>query len=114
MIALQHFPRVGGRRRSQRSRPRLGIFSTCRKAGAGRNLALEILDVSAEGVRLRLSEPVKKGEGVTLALPGPPGPNLECPGAVAWWARAADGTYIAGIRLHQRLSGDALARLTRD
>jgi hypothetical protein len=80
----------------------------------GRNLALEILDVSAEGIRLRLSEPVQKGEGVSLAVPGPRGLIVDCTGSVVWWARAADGTYIAGISLDERLSDHALARLSRD
>ena len=107
---------VGGRRRSPRVRPRLGLFSTCRRgtAGPGRNLALSVLDLSAEGVRLRLSEPVKKGEAVQLALPGPPGQAVECHATVVWSLRAADGSFLAGVRLHERLPDDVLARLTQD
>jgi hypothetical protein len=71
-----------------------------------------MLDVSADGIRLRLSEPVHPDEELTLALPGPPGRAPRYLGTVVWSACAADGSYLVGVRLHERLSEDDLARLS--
>jgi hypothetical protein len=90
------------------------VFAVCRKAGISRNIALEIFDISAEGIRMRLSERVRTWQGVTVAIPTPRGLIVDCAGKVVWWERADDGTYIAGICLDQRLSGPVLARLCRD
>jgi hypothetical protein len=105
--------RMFSRRRGRRARPRLGAgFLVCRKGGAGRNLALALLDVSADGARLQLSESLPAGTEVSLTLPGPDRP-LQFSAVVVWSRAGPDGNYLAGLMLADSIAPDDLEWLTR-
>jgi hypothetical protein len=80
----------------------------------GKDIALSVLDVSEDGVRLILREAVKDREEVYLILS-----SLNCRrplkriGRVAWSVPAADGSICAGVRFDKRLSYAEVSRLVR-
>jgi hypothetical protein len=109
-------PSVRNKRLSRRLSPRGGLKANCRRGtmDLGKDIALSVLDISEEGVRLMLSEVVKGREEVCLTLSSAictrPVKRL---GTVAWSVAAADGTVCAGVRLDKRLSYAEVSRLVR-
>jgi hypothetical protein len=103
------------RRLSRRIAIRRTIKIVCRRGSLdlGKDIALQMLDLSEDGVRLVLREAVRPNEEVcltlsSLALVRP----LKRMGNVAWVA-SADGTFCAGVRLQKRLPYADLSRLVR-
>jgi hypothetical protein len=86
-------------RRQIRRKVRNATDVTCRTgtSGMGPNLAIRMLDISEEGVRLTLKQPVNPGEELEISFT-PLGCNREvlC-GIVVVWCRAHDGIHsVAG------------------
>jgi len=112
-----HPPAVPRNRRiSRRLLAKHGIKAACRRGSLdlGRDIAQGVLDISEDGVRLVLREPVKPEEEVSLTLTATAVVRpLKRLGSVAWVVASADGTFCAGVRLHKRLLYADLSRLVR-
>jgi hypothetical protein len=80
----------------------------------GPDLAVELMDVSQEGARIRLKAPVAPGEQVEVAL-WPPGGSrsLRGPAVVRWCRPAADGSAQAGVRFRTRMTLNDLSKLAQ-
>jgi hypothetical protein len=109
-------PPPRNRRLSRRIVVRRTITIVCRRGSMdlGKDIALKMLDISEDGVRLLLREAIKPNEEVCLtlssiALVRP----LKRLGNVAWAVASADGTFCAGVRLQKRLPYADLSRLVR-
>jgi len=104
------------RRTLPRRRARHGTRAELRRGllGMGPDLAVELVDVSQEGARIRLKAPVCPGEQVEVAL-WPPGGlrSLRGPAVVRWCRPAADGTAQAGVRFRVRMTLNDLAKLAQ-
>jgi hypothetical protein len=90
------------RRQSMRRHPRGATQVNCLKGamGFGRNLALRLLDVSEQGVRLVLKEPLTCGQEVELQLQGVSHRRpIKYAAQVVWCVPAADGTFCVGLHL---------------
>ncbi|MCS7167820.1 MAG: PilZ domain-containing protein [Gemmatales bacterium] len=72
--------------------------------GLGRNVALELLDVSLSGIKLRLSEPLRVGEEVTLQLLGQGHLRPVKTVARVIWCRPEHATYVAGLAFEKLLT----------
>jgi hypothetical protein len=72
------------------------------------------VDVSADGLGVRLDAPILPGEGVEVSLFRPGAARaLVYPGEIRWCRPAAGGRYLAGVRLIRPLTQfevDALVR----
>jgi PilZ domain len=94
------------RRLSTRRRPKVRIRVVCRKGALdlGPNVAESLLDVSEEGARLLLNQPLLVNQEVTVGLEGP---NHRRPvlrvGIIVWSVPAADGGYCVGVTFEKRL-----------
>jgi hypothetical protein len=108
---------AGANRRASRRLPSRSLVKiTCRKGSTdlGPNLAVALLDASETGVRLVLSQALDVGQEVSLTLDGPTGGRpAKCQGTVVWSVPAADGSILAGVRLHKPLRYHDLTHLTR-
>jgi hypothetical protein len=89
------------RRQSQRRRPRPTTAVTCQSAPlvVGANLALSVLDISADGIRLIVRSPLEKGQKIKLDLEGigycrP----IELVAEVVWSLPTADGNWCVGAK----------------
>jgi hypothetical protein len=82
--------------------------------GLGPDLGLTLLDVSGDGIRVRLRSPLRPGEGVEVTL-WPPGEtsNVRSRGRVIWCRPAPDWGFTAGVRLRRHLTADEIAGLAR-
>ena len=82
--------------------------------GLGPDLALLLIDVSEDGVGVRLKSAVElKAEvEVELLAPGFRKP-LKRQGIVRWVRQLEDGTFAAGIQLHRRLSYAEVDQIAR-
>jgi hypothetical protein len=94
------------RRRGQRRKPKHATQTQCFKGalGLGPNVALAALDVSEQGARLVLKEPLEPGQQAQIHLSGlgyrrP----LKVLATVVWVVPAADGTYCVGLRFDKSL-----------
>src|SRR5262249_48061085 len=66
--------------------------------GVGPTLAAAVLDVSATGAQLALTESLPAGHVLGVALYGPHGLlPVACAATVVWSQRAADGTFLTGV-----------------
>jgi hypothetical protein len=89
------------RRRARRQRPKATTEVTCR-AGAvrvGANLALAILDISADGIRMVVRSSLDKGQKIEVDLEGigycrP----LKLDAEVVWALATADGNGCVGAK----------------
>jgi PilZ domain len=73
--------------------------------GLGRDLAVALIDVSEDGLRLRLTVEVKPGEEAELLVSRPGGGKaLKTAAEVRWCMPAGDGTFLAGVRFRKRLA----------
>jgi hypothetical protein len=73
--------------------------------GLGRDLAMALVDVSEDGLRLRLREQVKPGDEAELLISRPGGGKvMKAEAEVRWCSAAGDGTFLTGVRLRRRLA----------
>lgn len=80
--------------------------------GLGPNLAVRIVDVTQDGLGLRLSGPVHPGDEVSVELSVPGiGKPVKVQADVRWCTNAGDGTFLAGVRLRRRLSYNEVSGL---
>ncbi len=89
------------RRRSRRQRPKKTTEIACRPQTVivGPDVALAVLDISAEGIRLMVNAPLEKGQRIEVDLQGigyskPIKLNAE----VIWALATADGNWCIGAK----------------
>lgn len=96
-------PTVNGseRRRSRRQSPKMTTEIACRPQTViiGPDVALAVLDISAEGIRLMVNAPLAKGQRIEVDLQGigyskPIKLNAE----VIWALATADGNWCIGAK----------------
>ncbi len=81
--------------------------------GLGPNLALALIDVSEEGLRVRLKGPVVAGDEVEICLSFPiASKSWKFTGDVRWCESGPFETFLAGISLRRQLTHLELAELT--
>ena len=101
-----------GRRRPARSGAGIGLRR--RAPGPAPDLADGLVDLSADGLGIRLDAPMIPGEAVEVTLRAPGAVRtLVRAGEVRWCRPAAGGRYLAGVRLGRPLTPaevDGLAR----
>jgi hypothetical protein len=108
-------PVEADRRRFPRHPVEWDVCICCRRGavGMGPDLALDVLDVSATGIRLLLQAPLARGQCVEVILEGPgeglPARHL---GRVVWSVPVAGGRCCIGVQFDQPLSCPALRALT--
>jgi DNA-binding response OmpR family regulator len=81
---------------------------------SGKKLDATVSNLSVDGVRLMLAQPVTEGKLLQLAISSASGPNLTIAGKVVW-AQPREGKTVAGVAF-ERLSDEArgvLAKLTQ-
>jgi PilZ domain-containing protein len=90
------------RRRSRRQRPKTTTEIACRPQTVivGPDVALAVLDISAEGIRLMVNAPLEKGQRIEVDLQGigysrPIKLNAE----VIWSLATADGNWCVGAKV---------------
>ncbi len=89
------------RRRARRQRPKPTTEVACRSETllVGANLALSVLDISADGVRLLVRSPLEKGQKIEVDLEGigycQP---LKLSAEVIWSLATADGNWCVGAQ----------------
>jgi hypothetical protein len=94
------------RRRVLRRRPKHASRVACYKGplGLGANLALELLDLSESGVRLRIKEALPCQQEVEVQLIGlGHSKPVKLRAVVAWCVPAADGSCCIGARFDKGL-----------
>ena len=103
------------RRLADRRRPRLGVQVEVRRGGLGLgpSVAVELLDVSGGGARVRVRGHVRRGDRVVVAL-RPPKAGWETRGQadVCWCQAETDGTAVVGVRFQRRLTDGEVAELS--
>lgn len=90
------------RRRSRRQRPKPSTAIACRSDETllvGANLALSVLDISPDGIRLMVNSPLEKGQKIEVDLEGigycrP----LNLIAEVVWSLETADGHWCVGAK----------------
>jgi hypothetical protein len=96
-----HEPTPAGseRRRSRRQHPKPSTAVACRPDTllVGANLALSVLDISADGIRLIVKSPLEKGQKIEVDLEGigycrP----IKLAAEVVWSLATADGSWCVG------------------
>ena len=94
-------PVSSDRRRAPRRRPKPTTAVTCRDETllVGPNLAVAVLDISADGIRLIVRTALEKGQQIDVDLDGigycrP----LKFPAEVVWSVRTADGNWCIGAK----------------
>ncbi|HTU91529.1 MAG TPA: PilZ domain-containing protein [Gemmataceae bacterium] len=94
-------PTGSDRRRSRRQRPKPSTEIACRSDTllVGANLALSVLDISADGIRLLVNARLEKGQRIEVDLEGigychP----LKLTAEVVWSLRTADGKWCLGAK----------------
>jgi hypothetical protein len=102
------------RRDSYRRKSKKDVRISCARghAGDGPDLALSLLDASQTGIRLIVREELDREQVVLLRLEGPGCPPVRRAGTIMWCVPAADGAFLVGVRLEERLPFAALIRLT--
>lgn len=82
--------------------------------GLGPNLAAAVLNVSATGACLRLSQCLPRGHVLGVALYGPQRLlPVACAAVVVWSRDAGDGTFITGVQFARAAGEDNLAAVAR-
>ena len=84
------------------------------RLGVGADIGCELIDVSEEGLglRLKVSVPVGRELSIQLLLPGTSKP-LRLVAEVRWCEPAGDGTFRAGVWLQWRLPYLTVLNLTQ-
>ncbi len=89
------------RRRSRRQRPKESTEVACRPEAmlVGANLALSVLDLSADGIRMIVKAQLEKGQKIEVDLEGigycQP---LKLSAEVVWSRPTADGNWCVGAK----------------
>jgi hypothetical protein len=86
--------------------PRLGVRAEVRPwgGGAGQDVALELLDLSELGIRVRLRLPARVSDRFHVTVRDPDGRSwLKGMAAIGSSARSQDGTVVAMLTFGQRL-----------
>ena len=105
--------KLGDQRGDSRRKPRGAAWVEVRLDVMGPDLAVALADVSAEGLGVWLTEPVRPGEEVEVSLVRPEGgAPMRVPAEVRWCAQGADWTYRTGLRLLRPLDESDLADLS--
>lgn len=94
------------RRRCRRLPPQGGTRAACFKGtlGLGLNLALSILDISEEGVRLLIKQQLEVGQEIEINLENLNQRRpLKVLATVAWVVPTADGSWCVGVRFQRTL-----------
>ncbi len=103
------------RRLADRRPPRSGTRVEVRRGalGMGPDVAVELLDVSTSGAKVRVRVRVRHGDAVLVAL-APPARAWEAsgPAEVRWCMAEADGTVLAGVCFRHPLMDRQVAELT--
>ncbi len=89
------------RRRSQRKRPQANVDVACRPDTVivGPNLAVSVLDLSADGIRLIVKSPLGTGQKIEVDLEGIGYSRpLKLSAEVVWSLQAADGNWCVGAK----------------
>jgi hypothetical protein len=96
-----HIPAPSERRRSRRHRPKPTTEVACRAETrtVGPDVAVSVLDISADGVRLLVNAPLEKGEKIEVDLVGigyclP----LKFSAEIIWSVATADGNWCIGAK----------------
>jgi hypothetical protein len=103
-------------RQLPRRRPaRRGIAISCHSTtGLGPNLAVELRDLSEEGLGVILNAPLTPGRDADVELTGPYLPRtIRRRVEVVWCQPDGEGRFWAGLRLRPRFSYQELAELVR-
>jgi hypothetical protein len=96
-------PKANGseRRRSRRQRPKPSTEVACRSETRiiGPDVALAVLDISADGIRLKVNAPLEEGQRIEVDLEGigycrP----LQLSAEVVWALETADGNWCIGAK----------------
>jgi hypothetical protein len=89
------------RRRSRRQRPKPTTEIACRPQTVivGPDVAVAVLDISADGIRLMVNAPLAKGQRIEVNLEGI-GYNrpLKLNAEVIWSLATADGNWCIGAK----------------
>src|SRR5262245_9553557 len=91
--------------------PRAGVRADCSHPDTASHSAtvLELVELSAEGVHVRLDAVLLPCSAVLIQLGVPEGPGHVFPGEVAWVVADRNGRgYFAGIRFDEALSEEVL------
>lgn len=89
------------RRRSRRQPPRDTAEVACRpeRLIVGANLALSVLDLSADGIRLLVKAPLEKGQKIEVDLEGIGYSRpINLAAEVVWSLPTADGNWCIGAK----------------
>ena len=90
------------RRRSRRQRPKPTTEAACRSDDTvilGANLAVSVLDISADGIRLMVKLPLAKGQKIEVDLEGIGySRTLKLNAEVVWSLETADGHWCVGAK----------------
>jgi PilZ domain len=89
------------RRQSRRQRPKASTEVTCRSEAVqvGANLALAVLDISADGIRLIVKSRLEKGQKIEVDLEGIGYSRpLKLDAEVVWSLATADGNWCVGAK----------------
>jgi len=96
-----HIPSRSERRRSRRHRPKPTTEVACRAETriVGPDVAVSVLDISADGIRLIVNSPLEKGQKIEVDLEGigfcrP----LKFSAEVIWSLATADGNWCIGAK----------------
>jgi hypothetical protein len=94
-------PARSDRRRARRQHPKPSTEVACRSATriVGASLVVSVLDISADGIRLTVNEPLEKGQKIEVDLEGigycrP----LKLSAEVVWSLETADGKWCIGAK----------------
>jgi hypothetical protein len=97
----EQIPNGSERRRTRRQRPRSSTEVGCRPETRiiGPDVALSVLDISADGIRLMVNAPLEKGQRIEVDLEGigycrP----LKLRAEVIWSRATADGNWCIGAK----------------
>ncbi len=102
------------RRANRRQTPKRTAHVNVRRGfpSAGPNLALTLLDLSPDGVRILTDTPLLPGQPVEISLHALWLPQARHDRAsVIWCSARADGQYTVGLKFETRLDTSALQSL---
>src|SRR5689334_15898842 len=109
-------PAPSNRRRCRRLKPKSSTKASCFRGvmGLGKNLAVTLLDLSEEGVRLLLKEPLPVGQEVEVHLDSLQHRRpLKVSGQVVWSVPAADGSCCVGVQFSKSVRYADVTSLAR-
>lgn len=90
------------RRRSRRQRPKPTTEAVCRSDDTvivGANVAVCVLDISADGIRLKVKTPLESGQKIEVDLEGIGYCHtLNLKAEVVWCVETADGYWCLGAK----------------